>query len=143
MFAGIILYAFTEGGLFIFYILLLTKIILIFGGSLVLLGTILYARNIQGAGIIILIGAIIGFNPISLLGGIIALVDGLKMKKSQNLEKKAALIRKAEKVLCDYLIENKGKAFSAVALHKRCIEYNILKLSPTEYSSIMILREWR
>ena len=50
---------------------------------------------------------------------------------------KNEVFRKAEKVLFDYLEENKGKAFTAKSLHKRCIEDTQLDVSIPETEKIL------
>ena len=114
------------------------QIMLVVGGFITILGVFLYTRNVPSSGIVILIGAILGgINIIALWGGRIVLDERRQGKKSQKLEKKGEILRRAEKVLCDYLEENKGKAFTAVVLHKRCVEDNHLDLSISETEKLL------
>jgi hypothetical protein len=112
----------SDFGPFIFLFLSTVKILLILGGSLVILGAILYSNNIFVSGIIILIGAPLGLNPISTWGGIIVVLDFYNRKKFQKKEERRVTVLTSEHVLLRCLNENKGKAFSALALYNRCLE---------------------
>ena len=59
------------------------------------------------------------------------------VKKTQELAIKTEILKKAKKLLFDYLEENKGKAFSAKSLYKRCIEDTPLDVSLTEIEKLM------
>jgi hypothetical protein len=69
------------------------------------------------------------------LGGILGqLVKGDREVESA---RKDVDIAKAEKILSDYLKDNKGKAFTAKSLHGRCIEATELDMSITETEKIL------
>ena len=53
------------------------------------------------------------------------------------LEKSDEDILKVEMRLLDYLEESEGKAFTAKALHKRCIEENHIKISVNQIEKIL------
>ena len=72
-----------------------------------------------------------------LLGLLFIIVERGESKKIQELARKDEVLRKAEKALLDYLEENKGKAFTAKSLHKRCIEDTQLDVSITETKKIL------
>lgn len=78
-----------------------------------------------------------GINIISLFGGGITFAECSRIKKRQKLEKKDAILRRAEKLLCNYLEENKGQASTAVALRKKCVEGNHLDLSITDAEELL------
>ncbi|NVM19378.1 MAG: hypothetical protein HWN80_16875 [Candidatus Lokiarchaeota archaeon] len=78
-----------------------------------------------------------GLNIISIWGWRITHDERKLMKKSLKLEEEDNILRKAEKLLSNYLVENKGKALTAKALHKRCVEDNHLDVSLTETEKIL------
>jgi len=75
------------------------------------------------------------------LGGLLGLlaifIERSESKKTQISTRKNDVLRKAEKLLFDYLRENKGKAFIAKSLHKRCIEDTNLDMSIAETEKIL------
>jgi TfoX/Sxy family transcriptional regulator of competence genes len=120
------------------YFLIAIRISLIIGGIITILGAVLYSVDKPSSGIVILIGAFLGgINIISLFGGRIAFVECSRIKKMQKLVKKDEILRRAEKVIRNYLEKNKGKAFTAVALRKRCVEDNQLELSLADIEKLL------
>ena len=70
------------------------QIALIVGGTMTILGAILYAKNVSSAIILIIIGALVGgINIISLWGMRLARDDFNQMKANQELGKKDEILR--------------------------------------------------
>ena len=118
-------------------LIFLFQIVIFIGGILTVVGAILYFMDILWASIIILTGGLMGVNILSLWGGSWALSDWRQTMRNQKADAKSGLFRKAEKVVCDYLEENKGKAFTASSLYKRCVKANKLNLSMTETNQML------
>jgi len=72
-----------------------------------------------------------------LLGLLVNLIERNESKKTQISARRNEVLIKAEKLLLNYLRENKGKAFIAKSLHKKCIEDNNLDVSIVETEKIL------
>lgn len=114
------------------------QILLISGGFITILGAFLYLRGFHSSGIILLIGSLVGgLNILSIWGWRITQDERKLRKNAKKLETEYEILRKVKKSLSNYLEENKGKAFTAKALHKRYVEDNNLDVSLTETEKIL------
>lgn len=71
------------------------------------------------------------------LGLLIKPINQFLSKKSQITTKRDNFLFRIEKLICDYLEANKGKAFTAQSIHNRCIEANQLNISILETEKII------
>ncbi|MFX0009303.1 MAG: hypothetical protein ACFE9R_03220 [Candidatus Hermodarchaeota archaeon] len=71
------------------------------------------------------------------LGLLIKPINQFLSKKAQVTEKRDNLLYRIEKLICNYLETNKGKAFTAQSIHNRCIEANQLTISILETEKII------
>ena len=114
------------------------QIVLIIGGSITILGAILYAKNVSSSRILLIIGALLGgINIISLWGIRQILEESSQLNKFQESDKTNDILWNVEEFVYSYFKENKGKAFTSKAIHQRCIEDGQLDVSMTETEKIL------
>ena len=111
------------------------QMIIIIGAVITIEGAIIFWVKPSISGKIIIVGALIaGLNIISLIGGI--------KLKSAKIENQESLIemkkrRKAEQKIRNFLMENKGKAFTTNSISSRCFELQQLNLEIDEIERIL------
>jgi len=119
-------------------VMLILQAIMIIGGVVNIIGAILIFANPKLGGVIVLVGSFIaGINIIAIIGAT-RIFKKLRNKiektqKSTEIVNEVRFIylekrRKAEQIIYNFLMENKGKAFTLNSINSRCLELRELDL---------------